>query len=238
MDARKTLIFSDDSTNNWLFKKYYYSGSNSRYWTFQAALNLLNQRSKNPIIVETGCQRMKDDLGAGMSTSIFGEYCHRHGGQLYTVDLIEDHLEVCQNCTTEYKGYIQYVLSDSIKWLKEASVGSVDLLYLDSYDHPYGDLLNIYGGRSDINQAIETINNMGQDEILRLHGDLITPCQQHCLKEFKAAEESGKVTDKTIVLIDDNQLPGGGKSRLVKDYLWKSGWTCVLDLQQSLWIKE
>jgi len=215
MNNIKELVFCDDSSDNWLFKKYYYAGSNSRYWTFQVALNLLNQRVEHPTIVETGCQRQADDLGAGMSSSIFGEYCSKYNGRLYTVDLFPQHLEICKQCTLPFSDTIEYVLSDSISWLREVKDIKADLLYLDSLDYPISP-----DGRSSVNPIKEQ------------------EAQEHCLNEFLAAESSGKINSKTIVLIDDNQLPGGGKPRLLKEYLLQSGWICLLDLQQSLWVKE
>ena len=207
------LIFADDSSTNWLHQKYYRSGTNSRYWTWQLALNLLVQTRVNPVIVETGCQRQEDDLGAGMSTSIFGEYCARYGGAVYTVDLFRNHLDICRACTKEWEDAISYVESDSISWLQKVKGIEADLLYLDSLDYPIGD----QAGDKDKQLA----------------------AQVHCLNEFKAAESSGVLNDSTILLIDDNQLPGGGKPRLLKNHLINtSDWVCLLDLQQSLWMKR
>ncbi len=61
------------------------------------------------------------------------------------------------------------------------------------------------------------------------------PCQNHQLTEFKLAERN--LTDKTIVLLDDNTFDNGGKTKLTKDYLIERGWRCVLDSQQSLFIR-
>ncbi len=238
MDKMRELVFTDDSSDNWLYKRYYYDGANFRYWSFQTALNLLVQRTSSPTIIETGCQRQKEDLGAGMSTSLFGEYCKRYGGRLFTVDLISHNLEECKSHTIEYKDYIEYILSDSIQWLSNNRSIVADLLYLDSWDHPHGELLNCYGGQTDTEAALKILDGMTQEEVLEKHGDLLAPCQNHCLNEFIAAEQSGKLNNQTVVLIDDNQLSGGGKSRLVKDYLVAKEWICLFDLQQSLWIKE
>jgi hypothetical protein len=194
---------------NWFHSKYYYGGSNYRYFTFQLALNLLGQFTKNPIILETGCQRQEGDIGAGMSTSIFGEYVSKYGGHLITVDMIDNHLRICKDCTSQYKDYITYVLSDSLIFLKDYN-GSVDLLYLDSVDYPIGtDAGNI---------AMQLLS------------------QTHSLMEFQAIES--KLHNKTLLLIDDNQLEGGGKPKLLKDYLETKNWYCLLDLQQSLWIPK
>lgn len=42
---------------------------------------------------------------------------------------------------------------------------------------------------------------------------------------------------RAVVLLDDNHMPGGGKTRLSKMFLRSKGWLCVLDWQQSLWVK-
>lgn len=203
-------LYTSDEHSNWLYERYYYAGANLRYFTFQVALNLLHQQEKDDcVIIETGCQRQKDDLGAGMSTSIFGEYVSLNGGKVYTVDNCERHLDICRECTEEYRLQIEYVLSDSISFLKETSV-IPDLLYLDSLDYPIGD-------------------NAGD---VKMRDD----AQIHCLNEFKAIED--RLKPETIILIDDNQLPEGGKPKLLKEYLHSKGWRCILDFQQSVWIKE
>lgn len=210
----KDFVFSDDSHQSWLYKDYYYSGSNSRYWTFQIALNLLLQKKlDHPVIIETGCQRMPDDLGAGMSTSIFGRFCQENDGALYTIDLFKHHLDICKKCTLPWSNSISYIESDSIAWLSTSKVPA-DLLYLDSLDYP----ITPDGKRSTDKKAERE-------------------AQEHCLNEFLAAKRSGILTDRTILLSDDNQLPGGGKPRLLKDRLLKEGWICLMDLQQTLWIK-
>jgi len=203
------VMFTSDEHNNWLYTDYYYSGANLRYYTFQVALNLLYQQNKPfPIIIETGCQRQKDDLGAGMSTSIFGRFIYNNGGKLYTVDNTRKHLDICRECTIDYRLQIEYVLSDSVSFLEDTEV-IPDLLYLDSLDYPIGE----------------------QSEDVEMRD----AAQNHCLNEFRAIEN--RLKPDSIVLLDDNQLPGGGKPKLVKEYLFYNGWKCLLDFQQSLWIK-
>ena len=67
-----------------------------------------------------------------------------------------------------------------------------------------------------------------------IEGDA-SEAQNHNLKEFKLVEHL--LTDKTIVLLDDNSFENGGKTRLTKQYLKEKGWRLVLNSQQSLWIK-
>ena len=205
----KTSVYTSDDADNWLFNRYYYGGANFRYWTFQLALNILRQTRTSPVIVESGCQRLPEDLGAGMSTSVFGEFVSRYGGRLHTVDLSAENLAICKESTAAWKDSIEYNCSDSIAWLLAGAV-QADLLYLDSLDYPVGE------------QA----------------GDLAAQhaAQEHCLNEFKAAESSGVVSSETLIMADDSQLPAGGKPRLLKNYLHESGWICLLDLQQTLWV--
>lgn len=230
----KNLIFTGHQSQNWFWQRYYYSGANSRYHTFQIALNLLNQTTDNAYIVETGCQRMKEDLGAGMSTSIFAEYISRYGGKLRSIDIIDAHLSMAKSCIQQWNIDAEFACGDSLVELGKLTQ-SPDLLYLDSFDYPYGELLNLYGGRTDIQKAIATLNTMSDAEVIDKHSDVILPCQEHCLKEFQIAAGAVDLS-RTVLLLDDNQLPGGGKPRLLKEELLKLGWVCVLDSQSSLWL--
>ncbi len=221
-------------TGSW-FDNLYRTKLDGRYPTMKAALNLLEQLTPVPsIIVETGVARMEDDWGAGMSTLLFAEYCDNQNGYLYSVDNSEENCRFATNLTSKFTK-VTIICEDSVKYLKGFEI-SIDLLYLDSMDYPYGDLLNLYGGREELSEAIRILSEMPQDEVLRLHGDLILPAQEHCLAELKAGLPL--MTDKGVILLDDNNLPGGGKPRLAKEWLAKKGWTCVMDYQQSLWIKR
>jgi hypothetical protein len=209
----KDQIYTSDEyiQKNWFYQKYFYCGGNARYWTFQLAMNILLQKYSNPVIIETGCQRQKDDLGAGMSTSIFGEFCSRNNGKLITVDNSEKHLSICKECTSEWSPVIEYVQSDSIEYLQKYS-GFISLLYLDSLDYPVGD----QAGDIFMQQA----------------------AQYHNLNEFLAIEPYIKTLgSKPLILLDDNCLNNGGKPKILKEYLEQGGWVCLFDYQQSLWIK-
>lgn len=116
---------------DWIKNKFKFIGR--RTVTFKIALNLFLQYH-GKIIVETGCQRMKDDP-AGSSTSIFGYFCKQFNKKLYTVDNNLTYLGIAKKLTEEYKDYIEYVYSDSVKFLREFNK-PVDLLFLDSLDCP------------------------------------------------------------------------------------------------------
>jgi hypothetical protein len=212
MNATQLIYTGPDHKQNWFYKKYYekYNGGNQRYYTFQLALNLLIQTHEEPVIIETGCQRQEEDVGAGMSTSIFAEYIARYGGKLVTCDNSEMHLRKAETFISKWQHIeVDMVLSDSVTFLKQYN-GPCDLLYLDSLDYPIGE-------------------NAGD---VQMRDD----AQNHILEEFKAAEVW--LSDTAILLLDDNALPEGGKPKLLKQYLMHRGWVCLLDFQQTLWVKN
>ncbi len=230
------LFIEDD----WFTKKYE-SKSGSRFSTFKIALNLLNQRGGSNI-VETGCVRMDNDFGAGMSSFIFCDYLSHYGGHLWTVDISPQNIATCERITAAYKDIRTCVINDSVNFLTlfgsvPGSSGKIDLLYLDSYDYPYFEMLDRYGYKTNQKAAIDTLNSISEEEALLKHGDLIGPCQQHCLNELMAALPF--CHDDTIILIDDNNFKGGGKSRLAKKWLLESGkYQLLLDNHQTLWIRR
>lgn len=208
-----------------------------RWSTFKIAMNLYTQLG-GQTIVETGCVREKDDWGAGSSTVLFGELCKDldNGSHIWTVDNNAEHIGRCRNITKEWENYITYTVSDSVAFLGAWVGPQIDFLYLDSYDYPYWDVINKMGRTQD---DVEVENRQrGQEfeaEIVATWGSIIDSCQNHCLKELNAALPH--LHKKSIILIDDNNLAGGGKPRVAKDRLIELGYTCLLDYQQTLWIK-
>lgn len=210
-----------------------------RWVTMKIALNLFLQ-SQGHTILETGCQREPEDWGAGASTSIFIEFLDwKKNGCLFSVDNCQEHLDRAKSyIDPDSKVEVDFVLSDSVEFLKNGYDyynGAIDLLYLDSYDYPYGELLDCYGGQDNLQNAISTLRCLSEEEIVEKHGDIILPCQEHCLKEIEAAAEH--LVKGSVVLIDDNSLPGGGKPRLARQWLRDNGFRLILDYHQTLWEK-
>ena len=218
------------SRSGW-FDKLYRSRLDGRFPTMKVALNLFMQRAGRTI-VETGCVRMANDFGAGCSTVLFCEFLHRYGGCLLSVDNNPDHLELAAKLTSSWPATRELFLGDSVYFLETTLrgharfSGAIDLLYLDSFDYP-------------VQQLLEACSQAGLDHrddeaIAARFPELVLPPQQHCLAELRAAEPL--LHENSIVLIDDNDLPGGGKSRLARQQLHDWGWVCLLDSQQTVWI--
>jgi cephalosporin hydroxylase len=62
------------------------------------------------------------------------------------------------------------------------------------------------------------------------------PSQQHHLREIEAAYPF--LTDKSIILIDDHNLTGGGKGKLVIEFLLQRGWKILMEAYQVILVKS
>lgn len=204
-----------------------------RRHTMETALRMLTER-KGRTIVETGCAHSPGDWsGAGLSTIVFADWAMQHGGDLASIDIDPDHIQACEWLLAG-KTHFGLYLSDSVRWLTR-STWTIDLLYLDSMDYPYGTLLDMYGGKSDLNAAIAMLASIPEDVIVENYGHVIGPSQRHAAAEMEAALPH--LHHESLVLIDDAGLPGGGKARLARKVLDEAGWVCLLDEYQTLWAR-
>lgn len=89
-------------------------------------------------------------------------------------------------------------------------------------------------------------------EFLRLHGRLIdllyldsmdfaigsdpNPPQTHCVNEYLAAKD--KLTDQSVIVIDDCLLPHGGKGGKLIPILEAEGWKGVYKGYQTVWVRK
>ena len=182
-----------------------------RYRTMAGALELLLARSgPGRTLVETGCVRERNDYSAGYSTVVFGDVLARHGGTLHTVDLSAKNMALCRRLSKRYAAHIDYHVGDSVAFL--AAWGTQHGVPIDL----------LYLDSFDYPE--------GPDEAAR------AASQAHCRSELDAALPS--LAPAAVVLIDDGDLPGGGKPRLAKERLAALGWTCVLDDYQTLWARD
>ena len=219
------------------FNRKYGEKLSFRFPTFKMALNMFGQFGGRAI-VETGCLYVPGDFGCGQSTAIFCEFVEQYGGHVWSIDINPEHIRVCEQVTGERAATRTLICGDSISYLRTPGPDfpdEIDLLYLDSYDFPLGELLGRHGAETTAEQALAELQRLEEGEVLRRYGDVILPCQQHCLGELLAAGR--RFRERTIVLIDDSHLPGGGKPRLAKRQLAAWGWTCLFDSQQTLWLK-
>jgi hypothetical protein len=104
-----------------------------RHTSYDILLKLIADRFVNPVIVETGCIRAKEDWrGAGSSTYLMGVYVERAGGEVHSVDISADNCKFASSATTELRKVTIYE-SDSVVFLSEFEK-PIDVLLLDSMD--------------------------------------------------------------------------------------------------------
>lgn len=87
---------------------------------------------KEPLIVETGCIRQRDDWSAGYFGYIAACYAQWHGGRVICIDNEAGHLETARKLL-RWTDRVSLVHSDSVAWLPKIE-DTIDLLYLDSMD--------------------------------------------------------------------------------------------------------
>jgi hypothetical protein len=191
------------------FAKRYGARLGMRAATFGEALRLLCERTDaNRTIVETGCVRERNDYSAGYSTVVFAELVERYGGRVFTVDVSERNMELCRRITKRYARHITYDVSDSIAYLQA------------------------WRTRRD-GLPIDLLYLDSWDYPVAADDESRSASQEHCLGELDAALPS--LHARSLVLIDDGDLPGGGKPLLAKRRLADLGWSPLIDAYQTLW---
>jgi hypothetical protein len=191
------------------FAKAYAPRLGVRSVTFGEALRLLGERTDaSRTIVETGCVRERNDYSAGYSTVVFAQFVERYGGSVFTVDLSARNMDLCRRVTKRWSKSIDYAVSDSIAYLRG-------------------------WGSAHAGRPIDLLYLDSWDYPISAEDGSQAASQDHCLGELEAALPF--LHARSLVLIDDGDLPGGGKPLLAKRRLAELGWTCVIDAYQTLW---
>jgi hypothetical protein len=104
----------------------------------KSALTRLGQKKCSNFIVETGTTR--GTLGGGpeadgWATPLFGWYCKKFGGEVWTIDIESEAIEQCKSLTQEFSSVTRYFVGESNKVINTIEK-HIDLLYLDSANDP------------------------------------------------------------------------------------------------------
>lgn len=159
------------------------------------------------IIVETGCQRQEGDWGAGCSTLVFS--------RALKALMPDGRLHSVDYSPANIETALSVVKSIGAEQVVQFHCAD-SVTFLQRFEGPI-DLL-----------YLDSLD-YGPDE------STVALCQSHQLEEVRAAV--GKIAKSGVILLDDNHLPGGGKTRLAKTFLRENGWWCILDWQQSVWTR-
>jgi hypothetical protein len=140
------------------------SDSVNRMNYYDYVLNKLYLLNKPIIVVETGTMWNGLENNQGAFTLIFADFIKNYtGGKIITVDISNDHMNNCREFTKDFSDVIEYVVSDSVSYLKSLDdnfVSEIDFIFFDSYDlhlldplpsqiHHLRELLAVYDRLSD-----------------------------------------------------------------------------------------
>lgn len=178
-------------------------------------------------ILETGCMRLFDDWGGGCSSWVISDFMQNYvpGGTLVSVDIVAQNL-ACADYAV--KNLVFRNGSENFDW-KPICGDSLAIL---------GNMLTLPSGNDTRFTGIY-LDSMDCDPRVPEGKETTEESQKHQLCEAKIALQlfDDKAPFK-VLLLDDNDLPYGGKCKLTKEYLLSEFWACVMDGQQSLWIKR
>ena len=112
--------------NNFNFEKFIepynerleWSGK-SRLLYYEYVINKLVNLNRPILIVETGTMWSKLEDNMGAFTLVFGDLISNWtGGKLITIDISEENIEKCREVTKDFSNSIEYIVSDSVKYLE------------------------------------------------------------------------------------------------------------------------
>jgi len=110
----------------------------SRLNYYRYIIEKLINLNKPITVVETGTMWEPLERNQGAFTLIFADLIKNHtGGKLITIDISEEHMNNCKNNTKDFSDVIDYIISDSVTYLKsltDEEVQQIDFIYFDSYD--------------------------------------------------------------------------------------------------------
>ena len=89
-------------------------------------------------------------------------------------------------------------------------------------------LYNYKGAKIDL-LYLDSLDDHPEDEIL------IKKAQEHQLREMQLILPS--LSPEAIVLLDDNNVPLGGKTKLTKEFLLSNNFKLLMDFKQSLFYR-
>ena len=176
------------------------------------------------MVVETGTMWNGLENNQGAFTLIFADFIKNYtGGKIITVDISTDHISNCQEFTKEFSHVIDYVVSDSVyylKTLKDDFVSKIDLIFFDSYDvnldeplpsqiHHLRELLSVYDRLSD------TVSLAVDDNLMPGHW-----------VEWITSDPEGNVVDRKVITATNEIL---GKGTLINRFLLDNNWNRIND---------
>jgi hypothetical protein len=200
------------------------SDSVNRMNYYDYILNKLYSLNKPITIVETGTMWNGLEDNQGAFTLIFADFIKNYtGGKIITVDISTDHINNCREFTKKFSDVIEYVVSDSVSYLKSLEdnfVSEIDLIFFDSYDvnlheplpseiHHLRELLSVYDRLSE-NVSLAVDDNL-------MPGNWV---------QWITSNKDGNIVDKTVIKATNEII---GKGTLINRFLLDNNWKRIND---------
>lgn len=196
------------------------SNSINRMEYYRYVLNKLYSLNRPIIILETGTMWNGLENNQGAFTLIFADFIKNYtGGKLITIDISELHMKNCKEYTKNFSDYIEYVISDSVTYLKSLDddiVKNIDFIFFDSYDLNLTDPLP-----SEIHHLRELLavyDRLSETVLLAVDDNLMP----NSWIEWIINDMDGNIIEKTIVESNNEII---GKGTLINRFLLDNGWS-------------
>lgn len=200
------------------------SDSVNRMNYYDYILNKLYSLDRPIIVVETGTMWNGLENNQGAFTLIFADFIKNYtGGKIITVDISTEHMNNCRKFTEKFNDVIEYVVSDSVSYLKSLEdnfVSEIDFILFDSYDvnlheplpseiHHLRELLSVYDRLSD------TVSLAVDDNLMP--GNWI---------QWVTSNNDGDIVNTTVIKATNEII---GKGTLINRFLLDNNWNCIND---------
>ncbi len=219
------------------------SSLGQRYYTMSAAINVFTQ-SYGHNIVQIGSEPRNS---AHSNFDLFDFYadlvkdCNKvsysifHESDNISQQKREQHLN-----SIIYNKYNDESNRIRIRNIKDSNIyektDNIDLLILNDIYFPIEELTTRVCPSADYLSGRNILYSITDAEMNHSYGEIISPSKERCLYEYKLFKN--KLSRSSVVILEGNDYPGGAQTSLVKKQLGSDGFICLLDLQQSVWIKR
>ncbi len=214
------------------------SSLGQRFYTLELAYNILNNyKLKN--ITQVGVQSKDFEYANFDLFNIFADLTLDDEKITYDIYVNHQDINLKNRILTIQRDLYKNYNPDNISVLdinEKKEEGKIDLLVLHDICYPINEITQKISKNFNYLEARNLLNSLTEEEMDLQYGDIINPCREKMLKEYKMFNK--RLGKTSIVLLEGNDYPGGSQTLLVKEQLKKEGFYCLLDLKQSIWLKN
>lgn len=213
------------------------SSLGQRFYTLELAFNILeNFRGKN--ITQIGCQSKEFEYANFDLFNIFADYATEKN-IYYDIYVDFDDITLKSRIYNIQRQIYSNYNSDNIRLIdinKSTNKNKIDLLLLNDICYPINEITKQVSKELNYLEAINLLHSLSEEDINTTYGDIINPCREKMLKEYSMFKNN--LNKSSIVLLEGNDYPGGSQTKYVKERLSGDNFNCLLDLKQSVWMRN